>query len=138
MSEPSGKVSFETGNLTPEEISEIFNSLPVDVTFVGSDDTVRYYSETKDRLFPRTKAIIGKPIQDCHPQQYVNKVNKIIGELKSGKKNYDEFWINSNGKLIFIRYYTIRDHAGKYLGMIEVAQDITDIQKIRGEKKPTE
>jgi uncharacterized protein len=128
-------MNFETGNLITEEIEAIFNNLPVDITFIGKDDTVRYFSQTKGRIFPRAKAIIGKTVQNCHPKKSVDKVNRIVADFKSKKRDTAEFWINMHGKVIYIRYFAIRDSKGEYIGTMEVTQDITDIQKIKGEKR---
>jgi DUF438 domain-containing protein len=133
-SEVKGMVSFETGNLSAEQIEGIFNTLPVDVTFVDNDDTVCYFSQSKDRIFPRAKAIIGLKVQQCHPQKSVHMVNKILEDFKSGKEDCAEFWINLLGKLVYIRYFAVR-RDGKYLGCLEVTQDITGIKKVKGERR---
>lgn len=130
-----GEMALPTGTLTVKEVEAIFNNLPVDVTFVDDQDMVRYFSESKERIFPRTKAIIGRKVQNCHPQDSVHVVEKIVDDLKSGKRDMAEFWINLNARLIYIRYFAIRDKEGKYTGCLEVTQDITDIQKIQGEKR---
>jgi PAS domain S-box-containing protein len=132
--EVKGMVSFETGNLSQEQIETIFNTLPVDITFVDKDDTVRYFSQSKDRIFPRAKAIVGLKVQNCHPQKSVHVVNQILEDFKSGKKDMAQFWINLKGKLIYIRYFAVRKN-GDYVGCLEVTQDITDIKKIRGERR---
>ncbi len=128
-------VSFETGNLSFEEIEMMFNSLPVDVTFVDKDDTVRYFSQTKERIFPRTKAVIGRKVQQCHPQKSIHVVNQILDDFKNGSRDKAEFWINMNNTLIYIRYFPVRNKNGEYLGCLEVTQDITGIKKIEGEKR---
>ena len=133
-SEVKGMLSFETGSLSAEQIETILNTLPVDVTFVDKDDTVRYFSQSKDRIFPRAKAIIGLKVQQCHPQKSVHVVNKILEDFRSGKRDVAQFWINLQGKLIHIRYFAVRK-GGDYLGCLEVTQDITDIKKIKGEKR---
>jgi PAS domain S-box-containing protein len=130
-----GEMDFETGTLNPAEIEGIFNSLPVDITFVGKDDTVRYFSQGKDRIFARAKAIIGRTVQNCHPQKSVHKVNQIVEDFKNKKRDTAEFWINLKGRMIYIRYFAIRDSNGEYVGTMEVTQDITDIKKIEGEKR---
>ena len=129
------RVDLETGELSAEEIKSILNSLPVDISFVDRDDTVRYYNETKDRIFVRTKAVIGRKVQNCHPQKSLDKVNTILADFKSGKRDRAEFWINLKGRLIHIRYFPVRNKNGEYLGCIEVTQDITGIKKIEGEKR---
>jgi PAS domain S-box-containing protein len=133
--EIEGMVPFETGNLSKEEIESIFNTLPVDITFVDKDDTVRYFSQSKDRIFVRTKAVLGRKVQQCHPQKSIHVVNKILEDFNSGKRDLAEFWINLEGKLIHIRYFPVRNKNGEYLGCLEVTQDITDIKKIEGVKR---
>jgi len=131
----SGHISFETGTLSVEEMESMLNSLPVDITFVGSDDTVRYFSQTKDRIFPRAKTVIGRKVQQCHPQKSIHVVNQILDDFREGKRDVAEFWIQLEGRLIFIRYFPVRDTKGTYLGCVEVTQDITNIKKIEGEKR---
>ena len=122
-------------NFTIKTLEAIFDALPVDVTFVDDTDTVRYYSKGDDRIFRRTPAVIGRKVQDCHPKDSLDKVNQVVSDLKSGKRDVAEFWIDLKGRTIYIRYFVVRDKAGKYLGILEVTQDITGIQKIAGEKR---
>jgi DUF438 domain-containing protein len=133
-SEVKGMLSFETGSLSGEQIEAILNTLPVDVTFVDKDDTVCYFSQSKDRIFPRAKAIIGLKVQQCHPQKSVHVVDQILEDFRRGKKDAAQFWINLQGKLIHIRYFAVRK-GGDYQGCVEVTQDITDIKKIKGERR---
>ncbi|MCX8174297.1 MAG: DUF438 domain-containing protein [Thermoplasmata archaeon] len=132
---PKNVISLETGHLHIEELEAILNSLPVDISFVDKEDTVRYYNETKDRIFPRTKAVIGRKVQNCHPQKSVDKVNAILDDFRAGKREKAEFWINLKGRQIHIRYFPVRNKKGEYLGCLEVTQDITEIRKIEGEKR---
>ncbi len=121
--------------ISTEVLEAIFDALPVDITFVDETDTVRYYSRGEKRIFRRTPAIIGKKVQQCHPQQSIHKVNQVVSDLKSGKRDVAEFWIELKGRRIYIRYFPVRDKAGKYIGIVEVSQDITDLQQISGEKR---
>ncbi|MEM3735077.1 MAG: DUF438 domain-containing protein [Candidatus Bathyarchaeia archaeon] len=132
---PEGTIQFETGSLTKEEIEAILNTLPVDITFVDKDDAVKYFSKPDKRIFVRTKAILGRKVQLCHPQKSVHVVNRILEAFRRGEKDVAEFWIQKEGRLIHIRYFAVRDKDGKYLGTMEVSQDITDIKKIEGEKR---
>jgi hypothetical protein len=133
--ESEGKIPFETGSLSQSEIESILNTLPVDISFVDKDDVVRYFSQTKERIFVRTKAVIGRKVQQCHPQKSVHLVNKILNDFKAGVRNKAEFWINLNDRLIYIQYFAVRDRKGNYLGCLEVTQDITEIKKIEGERR---
>jgi len=132
--EAEDMISFETGSFSKEELESLLNNLPVDMTFIGRDDAVRYFSQGKDRVFVRTKAIIGRKVQQCHPQNSVHKVNQILEAFRKGSKDVAEFWINLEGKLIYIRYFPVRKD-GEYLGCLEVTQDITEIKNIEGEKR---
>ena len=122
-------------NFSTETLEAIFDTLPVDITFVDEADTVRYYSKGDERIFRRTPAVIGKRVQDCHPQKSLHKVEQVVSDLKAGRRDVAEFWIDLKGRKIYIRYFTVKDKAGKYLGIVEVTQDITDLQKIEGEKR---
>jgi len=130
-----GMVAFETGTLSNEQIEAIFDTLPVEVTFVDKDDVVRYFSQPKDKIFLRTKAVLGTKVQQCHPQKSVHLVNQIVEDFKSGKRDIAEFWLTLEGKLIYIRYFAVRNKKGEYVGCLEVTQNITDIKKIEGEKR---
>jgi PAS domain S-box-containing protein len=132
---PMDILQFDTGNLTKEEIETILNTLPIDITFVDKDDTVKFFNKAEKRIFVRTKAILGRKVQLCHPQKSIHIVNRILEAFKKGEKDVAEFWINKDGHLIYIRYFAVRDKNGKYLGTIEVTQDITDLKKIEGEKR---
>ena len=117
-----------------ETLEAIFDALPVEVSFVDDADTVRYYSKGNQRIFKRTPAVIGRKVQDCHPPKSLPKVEQVISDLKSGKQDVAQFWIDLGERKVYIRYFAVRDKAGKYLGVLEVTQDITDIQKINGQK----
>jgi len=130
-----GLLKFETGSLSKEELEGVLNTLPVDITFVDKEDAVKYFSKGEDRIFVRTKAVIGRKVQQCHPQKSVHIVNKIVEAFKTGKKNVAEFWIQLGDRLVHIRYFAVRDKDGRYLGTMEVTQDITDIKKIEGERR---
>lgn len=131
----SGDIVTNTGALSREELIYMLDTLPLDITFVGKDDTVRYFSQGKERIFPRTKAIIGRHVTNCHPPASVHIVEKIVEDLKSGRKDHEDFWISMGGKYVFIRYFAVRSAEGEYLGTMEVTQDITPIQAIQGERR---
>lgn len=128
-------LQFETGSLSKEEADAVLDSVPVDISFIDKEDRVKYFNKAEGRIFVRTKAVIGRKVQLCHPQKSVHVVNKILEAFKTGKKDVAEFWINLNDRLILIRYFAVRDKNGKYLGTVEVTQDITDIKKIEGQKR---
>ncbi len=128
-------IDFETGTLSMERVDAIFRTLPVDTTFVDDQDTVKFFSEGGGGIFMRTKASIGRKVQQCHPEKSVHKVNEILDDFKAGRKDVAEFWIDFKERKIHIRYFAVRGGNGDYMGTLEVVQDITDIQKIEGEKR---
>ncbi len=130
-----GFVIFPTGRLKLDEIKHIFNTLPVDITFVDKDEIVRYFSDSKDRVFLRTSSVIGRDVKNCHPPQSLDAVKKVIDDLKNGRVKSHDFWINMKGRLIYIRYFAVRDEFENFLGILEVTQDITEIKRLDGEKR---
>jgi hypothetical protein len=128
-------IKLPTGTIKLAELMPILNTLPVDLTFVDKDDTVRYFSDSKERIFLRTKAVLGRKVQNCHPPQSVDVVEKVLTAFKQGKRDSYEFWINFHDKLIYIRYFAVRDSGGNYLGTLEVTQDITGIKQLEGERR---
>ena len=88
-----------------ELLEAIFDTLPVDVTYVDENDTVRYYSKHDERVFRRTPAVIGLKVQNCHPKDSLDKVIQVVEELKSGKRKSAEFWICNNIFCIYVAPY---------------------------------
>jgi len=131
----AGEIKFAAGALSPHELSALLDSLPIDITFIDKDDRVRYFNQPKDRIFVRSPAIIGRAVQNCHPEKSVAIVNRILDEFKAGTRDVAEFWINMGGKTVYIRYFPVRDKNGEYLGTLEVTQDITKIKSLAGEKR---
>ena len=133
---PTGELELDTGALTPEQIRMLFNHLPVDVTYVDENDTVRFYSESAlGRIFVRTPAVIGRRVQNCHPPHSVHVVNRILEEFRAGERDAAEFWIQMNERFIHIRYFAVRNPAKEYRGALEVVQDITALRALAGERR---
>ena len=128
-------VKFPTGELTVEQLRNIFNTLPIDITFIDKDNIVKFFSNPPDRVFIRTKAVLGLKVENCHPSKSVDIVKRVVEDLKTGKKDVAEFWINYNGKFVYIRYFPVRNEKGEFLGIMEVTQDITHIKRLSGEKR---
>ncbi len=132
---PLAEVPLDTGSLEPEIINLILKNLPVDLTFVDAADTVRYYSASAERIFPRSPGVIGRKVQNCHPPASIHVVNRILQAFKEGRRNVAEFWIQTKGKFIHIRYFALRDDKGAYRGCLEVSQDVSAIRRLEGEKR---
>jgi DUF438 domain-containing protein len=129
------RTHFDEGYLTPEHVNFIFKFLPVDITYVDENDTVQFFSTPQKRIFPRTTAIIGRKVSNCHPPESVHVVEKIVESFKNGEKDHADFWIKMKDEYILIRYFAVRDEQNNYKGVIEVTQEISDIKAIDGEKR---
>ncbi len=134
---PSGEglIRFDTGILRLDQLTNLLDLLPIDITFVDENDSVRYFSRAKDRVFPRPTTVIGRHINNCHPPQSVHVVEKLVSDFKAGIKDSEDFWIQMGELYILIRYFAVRGEDGRYLGTLEVTQNIAPIQKIEGQKR---
>jgi DUF438 domain-containing protein len=132
---PKSAVMFPTGALTPAQMIAMFSVLPVDLTFVDSDDRVRFFSEGQKRIFVRPKAVIGRKVQHCHPPASVSVVDEILDDFRSGRQDVADFWIELRGRFVFIRYFAVRDEHGAYMGTLEVTQDLTRERELTGERR---
>ncbi|WP_138493676.1 DUF438 domain-containing protein [Paenibacillus pinistramenti] len=134
-SHSDGLIRMGTGVLTVKQLETMLNHLPVDLTFIDDQDIVRYFSHGKERIFARTKAVIGRTVQNCHPPQSVHVVEKLLSDFKAGVKDVEDFWIPFKDKFVFIRYFAVRDEEGRYMGTLEFTQNIAPIQQLQGEKR---
>lgn len=132
----TGGHDFElaSGYFNVHELEAVLNSLPGDITFVNAQDKVQYFSEGKHRVFPRTRTIIGRLVEDCHPPKSLDRVLAVVESFKSGEKDEEHFWIQKDGLFILIRYYAVRDQAGHYLGVVEVTEEISGLRELEGSK----
>ena len=128
-----GDIKLDIGYLLPEEINEIFKTLPFGITFIDKDDRVRFFSG--HRIFRRTESVIGRPVQLCHPPKSVHIVEKILKAFKDGSRNYADFWIKIGDEFVYILYIPVRNGKGEYIGTLEIEQEIGKLRELKGEKK---
>ncbi|MFZ1612990.1 MAG: DUF438 domain-containing protein [Holophaga sp.] len=128
-------VAFPSGTLSFQQILGLFSVLPVDLTYVDAEDRVAFFSEGPDRVFERSRAIIGRSVQNCHPPKSVHIVDRILADFKAGRQSVAEFWIQMQGKFIHIRYFAMRNEAGAYLGTLEVTQDLPRLRALEGDRR---
>ena len=131
----SGALMLPTGNVSLEQLAAVFSTLPLDLTFVDADDRVAFFTEGPGRIFARSKAIIGRKVQHCHPPRSVETVDQILTDFRSGRQNVAEFWINFHEKFVHIRYFAVRSSDGAYLGTVELTQDLTPLRALQGERR---
>jgi DUF438 domain-containing protein len=130
-----GEVKLDTGAMNLGQVNMMLKHMPVDISFVDENDEVRYYSATKDRIFPRSPGVIGRKVQNCHPPKSFAMVQKILDEFRAGRRDKADFWIQMKGRFLLIQYFAVRDEKGTYKGTLEVSQDVTDIRKLEGQKR---
>jgi len=130
-----GRIKLPTGSFTSSQLEAILNSIPFDVTFVDAEDTVRYFSHGRERIFARSKAILGRKVQYCHPPSSVSTVQEILDDFRSGRQDHAQFWIEMGGKFICIEYFAMRAADGEFLGTIEVSQDLTAKRALEGQQR---
>ncbi len=130
-----GSVQLPTGKLSIPELIAFFGTMPVELTFVDSQDKVRFFSHGKKPIFNRNRAVIGRDVRLCHPPKSVHVVEQVISDFKSGKEERASFWLEMKGLFVHIEYHALRDEFNKYLGTLEVVQDITELRKIEGEQR---
>lgn len=128
-------VQLPTGGLSIKQLTALFDTLPLDLTFVDADDRVAFFSEGPQRVFARSRAVLGRKVQHCHPPKSVDVVDRIVGDFRAGRQNVAEFWIQFHGRFVHIRYLAVRDEAGQYMGTLEVTQDIGPIRALEGERR---
>jgi uncharacterized protein len=130
-----GKVQLPSGSFSIEELTNVLNTLPVDITFVDMDDRVKYFSQGTHRIFDRNRSILNRDVKMCHPPSSVHIVDKIIDDFKSGVESSAPFWINMGGRFIHIEYFAVRNENGDYLGTLEMSQDLTELRALDGEQR---
>ncbi len=123
-------------------VKAIFETLPMEISVINANDEVIGWNQHETRMFKRPLSAMGMNFRQCHPEESLPKVLKIVDDMRSGKRNQARFWIDlpipaDNGKKhkILIEFYALRDDNGQYLGCMECTRDIEEIQHITGEKR---
>lgn len=134
VSTPDTELDVAMGKLTLEQINLIFKHLAVDLSYVDEHELVKFYSDTKHRVFPRSRGVIGRKVQNCHPRTSVHIVEEVIETFRSGKQDQVEFWINKPDAFIYVLYTAVRDDQGAFRGVLEMMQDCTHIRSLEGSR----
>ena len=130
-----GMFVAETGRMTLEQVLLVFNHLPIDITVVDENDRVLFFNKPKERFFPRSPAIVGRSVNNCHPPESVHIVEEIVETFRKGERDTAIFWIELKGRFILIQYFALRNDDGEYKGVMEVSQDATEIRKLEGQRR---
>jgi len=130
-----GVIRLPSGSFSPDELTALLNSLPVDITFVDKNDKVKFFTQGRHRIFDRNRAILGRDVRMCHPPHSMHIVDQILSDFRNGKENSAPFWIQMGGRFIYINYYPLHDKNGNYLGTFEFSQDLTELRALQGEQR---
>jgi DUF438 domain-containing protein len=122
-------------NLSREQLEAILDSLPIEFIFVDDQERLIYANKGGKRSRPTDPEVIGKDIRGCHQPQSLTMVEEFISNLKSGKKDEEDFWILFPNQKILNRFLAVRDKSGKYLGMIEYLLDFKAVEELAEAKK---
>jgi DUF438 domain-containing protein len=131
----SDRIQLPSGSFTPTELQAILNTIPFDLTYVDKDDTVRYFTQGRERIFARSRAILGRQVQYCHPPKSVDVVQRILDDFRANRQDHARFWITLHERFLSIEYFALRDAEGAYLGCLEVSQDLTEKRALTGEQR---
>ena len=123
------------GKLPENVLASLLETVPVEFSVLDANDKVLAWNKHDTRIFKRPEGVVGRDVRQCHPPKSLDKVLRIIDEMKANKRDKARFWIELHGKKVMIEYYALRDAKGQYLGCLEASQDITEIQKLEGEKR---
>ena len=129
------------GKLPENVLEAVLETIPIEFSVLDSEDKVLGWNKHETRIFKRPTAVLGRDVANCHPKKSLHKVEKILREMKEGKREKVRFWIdlpigpNNEKQKVLIEYYALRGSDGKYLGCLEASRNITDIQLISGEKR---
>jgi hypothetical protein len=135
FSTPEGTNMIE--NLSKEQITGMFDALPFQMVFVDKNDRLRYWNNSKARLTEPPVESLGKDIRECHRKKSLPRLEQILADFKSGKKDEAEFWVTAEGMGLkaLNRFFAIRNSEGEYLGTMEYLLNFTYLEAIADEKK---
>lgn len=128
-------LELATGQVSRELLNLALTTMPVDISIVDDQDRVVYYSDSPHRLFPRSPAVIGRAVQNCHPQKSVATVNRILDAFKKKEKSKARFWLEMDGRFILIEYHALYNAQGRYMGTLEFSQDLTELRALEGQRR---
>ena len=129
------------GELSKDTLEAIFETIPIEFSVLDKNDEVLAWNKHKTRIFKRPEGVVGRNVRKCHPKKSLDKVETILSEMKDGTRDKARFWIDlelpgfDEKQKVMIEYYALRDKNGEYIGCLEASQNISDIQKLTGEKR---
>ena len=111
------------GHMTVEQLTALLNTIPAELTFVDADNINRYFNEGH-KVFKRPGMAIDREVFSCHPPKIEPMVRAILDDFRNGRRDRVPVWMEKNGRTVLVTYMAVRDRDRKYLGTLEVVQDM--------------
>jgi uncharacterized protein len=121
--------------LSLKQVEAILDALPMEFIFVDDEDRLVYANKGVKRSRPTREDIVGKKIHGCHKPESLPMLKEFITNLKTGKKDEENFWMIKPDRKILNRFLAVRDKSGKYLGTIEYLLDFKAVEELAEAKK---
>lgn len=118
-----GEIFLAGGHMTVEQLEAMLNTIPLEITFVDTDNINRYFNEGS-KVFKRPGMALDRDVFSCHPPKIEQQVRRIIGEFREGTLDKVPIWMDKNGRTMLVTYMAVRDREGMYLGTMELVQDM--------------
>ncbi|MGE9896669.1 DUF438 domain-containing protein [Anaerovoracaceae bacterium SGI.195] len=119
----SGEIVLPGGHMTVEQLTALLNTIPMEITFVDAENINRYFNEGP-KVFKRPGMAIDREVFSCHPPKIEPMVRQIIDDFRNGHRDSVPVWMEKGGRSMLVKYMAVRDRAGKYLGTVELVQDM--------------
>lgn len=122
-------------------LKAILEHIPIEITVIDANDEVIGWNKNLNRLFKRPITSLGLNFRECHPRESLDKVERIVSEMKAGTRDTATFWIDMRVKedekphKILIEFFALRSPEGEYLGCLECTRDVDSIMHLEGEKR---
>ena len=123
QNQASGEIVMPGGHMTLEQMTALLNTIPMEITFVDADNFNRFFNEGP-KVFKRPGMAIDREVFSCHPPKIEPMVRQIIDDFRAGRRDSVPVWMEKGGRTMLVKYMAVRDSQGKYLGTVELVQDM--------------
>lgn len=119
----AGEIVMPGGHVTVEQLTALLNTIPLEITFVDAENINRFFNEGP-KVFKRPGMAIDREVFSCHPPKIEPMVRQIIDDFRNNRRDEVPVWMEKNGRTMLVKYMAVRDAAGKYVGTVELVQDM--------------
>lgn len=119
----TGEIVMPGGHMTIDQLTALLNTIPLEITFVDAENINRFFNEGP-KVFKRPGMAIDREVFSCHPPKIEPMVRQIIDDFRNNRRDEVPVWMEKNGRTMLVKYMAVRDAAGKYVGTVELVQDM--------------